>query len=298
MVPPDVVAPAAPLLSVPAWSRPLSFLTRRIKAWGILFVPILVTLAIFATVLPPFLVYEGTCAEETSALQRARRDFEAGERALVQCIEANQALVYFASGIPATLYLLTLVPLATSLAFFSHRRRMKQRRRAYERRIQGIRDHILSGTMPVEAFDSVQQLWKPLTRGQHAGDVARAGTNAALVWNILATLLLGVSLTVMTIGMLVAAAESTDRGYTRPFDILWRAIFIPINVGLAVGVIAGWIKVPRAHRDAVAASDHAVDAAERAEIRILAQGSQGRTRRTAVTMGPSFSPYARRAQTE
>lgn len=275
----ELVAPPG-TFAVPGWSRPFSFLARHVKGWNFLLVLPLIALAITAVSLPPVFIYE-VC--EDDGFNRDAR--------IVACLNKNVALLGLSEILAFLVIAASLVVLSAGFGWTGHRRRRRALRRAYEQRMQRVRDHVITGNVAPEAFDEVQRMWKPLVRGDHPAFRARAGTSTAIVFNVLSSLALGVGLMIYVIGLVDANQDE--------FLIVWNAIFLPLTIGLSFLVIGGWVVVPRGHAQAVHGTDEAVDALERAEVHVMAGALTARRAKTAIIAdGPRFSRYSERTRSD
>lgn len=283
----ELIAPP-PAFHVPRWSRPFSFLARTVKGWNFLLFLVLLIGGIAAVSVPPAVVYE-LCEGDR---------FIDDERTL-RCLNTNVFFLGFLEAVATLVVLLVFVVLAAGFGWSGHRRRAKRLRRAYEKRIQSIRDHVITGAIGAEAFDEVQRLWKPLVRGDHPAVRTRAGTSTALVFNVLTSVAFAIGLTVYVIGSVAMGMEEDRDADYEIFNLVWNGIFLaPLGL-LLVTLVWGWIQFSRSHVLAVQATDEAIDAAERAEVRIFAAPGNSRRTRTAVAGdGPRFSAYAERSRGE
>ncbi|HEX9816734.1 MAG TPA: hypothetical protein VGB18_07120, partial [Candidatus Thermoplasmatota archaeon] len=163
--------------AAPRWVRPFSILARHVKGWNFLLFLVLLPLAIAAVSAPPAIIYE-LCEGD---------GFTNSNRTL-QCLRNNNLFLGLLEATAGLLVLVSFVLLASGFAWNGHRRRARQLRRAYEKRIQSLRDHVIAGSASPESFDEVQRLWKPLVRGENPAVRARAGTASSIVFNILVSL--------------------------------------------------------------------------------------------------------------
>ncbi len=273
---------------IPPWSRPFSFLAMHLKGWNFLLFLILLIGAITAVAAAPAFVYE-MCEGDR---------FIDDERTL-RCLNNNVLFLGFLETLSGVLVLLVFALLAAGFAWAGHRKRVRRLRRAYEKRIQSVRDHVITGTIGPEAFDEVQRVWKPLVRAEHPAVRTRAGTSTAIVFNVLTSLAFGIGLTIYAIGFTVAAADEDFGAEQDIYILMWNTIFVPLLLLFLVSMVWGWIQFPQGHSKAVHATEDAVDAAERAEVRIFAAPTSTRRARTAVAAGgPSFAAYAERSRLE
>ena len=283
----DLIAPAD-AFHVPRWSRPFTFLARHLKGWNFLLFLVLVVAGIAAVSAPPALVYEMCEGDRFIDDQRTLR-----------CLNTNVFLLGFLEAVAGLVVLVVFALLGAGFGWLGHRKRARRLRRAYEKRIQGVRDHVITGHIGPEGFDEVQQVWKPLVRGEHPAVKARAGTSTAIVFNVLVSLAFGIGLTIYVVGSVVMAAEGRRDTDFEIFTLIWNGIFLPLLGLFLLTLVWGWIRFPRGHTNAVHATDEAIDAAERSEVRIFAAPTNSRRTRTAVAAeGPRFSPYAERSRLE